>query len=76
MKRETLVIRPEKHKRRISILPTYAQRDRTKYSRKAKHRGQDGQQGGSVDALVMQNIFQNVFQQIRRISSDGRAITS
>ena len=42
MKRETLVIRPEKHKRRIGVLPTYAQRDRTKYSRKVKHRGQNG----------------------------------
>ncbi len=41
MKLETLVIRPEKHKRRIGVLPTYAQRDRTKYTRKAKHRGQD-----------------------------------
>lgn len=39
MKRETLVIRPEKAKRRIGVLPTYAQRDRTKYTRKAKHRG-------------------------------------
>ena len=38
MKRETLVIRPEKHKRRIGVLPTYAQRDRTQYTRKAKHR--------------------------------------
>lgn len=42
MKRETMVIRPEKHKRRIGVLPTYAQRDRTKYIRKAKHRGQSG----------------------------------
>ncbi|MCR1346305.1 hypothetical protein NRY68_11030 [Acidithiobacillus ferrooxidans] len=40
MKRETLVIRPEKHKRRGGVLPTYAQRDRTKYTRKTKHRGQ------------------------------------
>lgn len=52
MKRETLVIRPEKHKRRIGVLPTYAQRDRTKYSRKAKHRGRDGgRQDGSAGAL-------------------------
>lgn len=42
MKKETLVIRPEKHKRRIGVLPTYAQRDRTKYTRKAKHCGQNG----------------------------------
>lgn len=40
MKRETLVIRPEKRKQRVGVLPTYAQRDRTKYTRKAKHRGQ------------------------------------
>ena len=45
MKRETLVIRPEKHKRRIGVLPTYAQRDRTKYTRNAKHRGQNGSAG-------------------------------
>ena len=45
MKKETLVIRPEKHKRRIGILPTYAQRDRTKYTRKAKHRSQNGSLG-------------------------------
>lgn len=45
MKRETLVIRPEKQKRRIGVLPTYAQRDRTKYTRKAKHRGQNGSAG-------------------------------
>lgn len=38
MKRETLVVKPEKQKRRIGILPTYAQRDRTKYDRKTKHR--------------------------------------
>ncbi len=41
MKKETLVIRPEKTKRRIGVLPTYAQRDRTKYTRKAKHRGRE-----------------------------------
>lgn len=39
MKRETLMIQPEKHKRRIGILPTYVQRDLTKYSRKQKHAG-------------------------------------
>lgn len=39
MKRETLVIRPEKHKQRFGVLPTYAQRDRTQYTRKVKHRG-------------------------------------
>lgn len=62
MKRETLVIRPEKHKRRIGVLPTYAQQDRTKYSRKAKHRGQvDGRQDGSAGALDHQSVFPNVF---------------
>jgi hypothetical protein len=45
MKRETLVIQPEKHKRRIGVLPTYAQRDRTKYTRKAKHGSRDGGPG-------------------------------
>ena len=45
MKRETMVIRPEKHKPRIGVLPTYAQQDRTKYTRKIKHRGQDGHAG-------------------------------
>ena len=45
MKKETLVIRPEKHKRRIGVLPTYAQRDRTKYTRKAKHCGQNSSAG-------------------------------
>ncbi|MHB1643068.1 MAG: hypothetical protein ACYCS8_10445 [Acidithiobacillus sp.] len=61
MKRETLVIRPEKHKRRIGVLPTYAQRDRTKYNRKAKHRGQvDERQDGSAGALD-QSVFPNVF---------------
>ena len=61
MKRETLVIKPEKHKRRIGVLPTYAQRDRTKYSRKAKHRGRDNRgQGGSAGALD-QSVFPNVF---------------
>ncbi|WP_163054984.1 hypothetical protein [Acidithiobacillus ferrooxidans] len=61
MKKETLVIRPEKPKRRIGVLPTYAQRDRTKYSRKAKHRGQvDGRQDGSAGALD-QSVFPNVF---------------
>ena len=45
MKRETLVIRPEKRKRRVGVLPTYSQRDRTKYTRKAKHRGQNGGTG-------------------------------
>ncbi len=45
MKRETLVIRPAKHKRRIGVLPTYSQRDRTKYTRKSKHRGQSGSAG-------------------------------
>ena len=42
MKRETLVIRPEKVKRRIGVMPTIAQRDRTKYTRKAKHRQASG----------------------------------
>lgn len=45
MKRETLVIRPEKVKRRTGVLPTYAQRDRTKYTRKAKHRNVDTHSG-------------------------------
>lgn len=45
MKKETLVIRPEKHKRRIGVLPTYAQRDRTKYTRKVKHRGRETRTG-------------------------------
>lgn len=40
MKRETMVIRPKKTKQRIGILPTYVQRDRTKYTRKTKHRNQ------------------------------------
>jgi hypothetical protein len=44
MKRETLVIRPEKHKRRIGILPTTAQRDRTKYTRKVKHAARENHQ--------------------------------
>ena len=69
MKRETLVIRPEKHKRRIGVLPTYVQMDRTKYSRKAKHRGQNDRhgcslqgvapgKGGSVDTLCMRGSTQ------------------
>lgn len=78
MKRETLVIRPEKAKRRVGVLPTYAQRDRTKYSRKAKHRGRDNRgQGGSVGALnqsVCPNAFS--FQPVCRISSASRAIAS
>lgn len=62
MKRETLVIKPEKHKRRIGVLPTYAQRDRTKYSRKAKHRGRDNRgQGGSAGALN-QSAFPTVLR--------------
>ena len=38
MKRETIVVHPERHRRRIGVLPTHVQRDRTKYSRKAKHK--------------------------------------
>jgi len=38
MKRETIRVVPEKHKRRIGVLPTTVQNDRTKYSRKAKHK--------------------------------------
>jgi hypothetical protein len=41
MKPEKLVIRPKRQKLRIGVLPTYAQRDRTKYTRKTKHRGQE-----------------------------------
>lgn len=61
MKRETLVIRPDKHKRRIGILPTYAQRDRTKYTRKAKHRGQDGR-AGSIESAGEYRGKMTVFQ--------------
>ena len=42
MEREKLVIRPKRSKPRVGVLPTYAQRDRTKYTRKVKHRGQAG----------------------------------
>jgi hypothetical protein len=52
MKRETLVIRPEKHKRRIGILPTYAQRDRTKYTRKVKHAARGNHQDASAGAFL------------------------
>jgi len=38
MKRETIVVHPEKRRRRIGVMPTYVQRDRTKYTRKAKHK--------------------------------------
>ena len=83
MKRETLtgnivrsVIRPEKHKRRIGVLPTYAQRDRTKYTRKAKHRGQDDR-AGSIGGHHGKPIrFPGCFSPQRRISSVGRAIVS
>lgn len=49
MKREILVIRPEKQRRRIGVLPTSVQRDRTKYRRKAKHRHADGQDHSAAD---------------------------
>ena len=73
MKREILVIRPEKHKRRVGVLPTYSQRDRTKYTRKAKHRGQNGsrEQQGKPFAGFPCCSFKT-----RRISSEGRAIVS
>ncbi len=60
MKRETLVIRPEKHKRRIGVLPTYAQRDRTKYTRKAKHRCIDGN-AGERHGKSFANLFPSGF---------------
>lgn len=74
MKKEVLVIRPEKRKQRIGIMPTYAQRDRTKYTRKAKHRGGDAgsrEQHGKIFADVFLSRFHH-----RRISSIGRAIAS
>ena len=76
MKRETLVIRPEKYKRRIGVLPTYAQRDRTKYTRKAKHRGQDVRTGSIGEHPGKPTVFQDAFPEQRRISSVGRAIAS
>ncbi len=75
MKRETLVIRPEKHKRRIGVLPTTAQRDRTKYTRKAKHRGQ-GRNTGEQHGKEFANAFPCCSCRQRRFSSDGRAIAS
>ncbi len=69
MEREKLVIRPEKQKRRIGVLPTYAQRDRTKYSRKAKHRGQDRSTREQQGKLV---CFPGCFSRC----DVGRAITS
>ncbi len=74
MKKETLVIRPEKHRRRIGVMPTYAQRDRTKYARKTKHRGHDynaGEQQGKPFAGFPCCSFK-----MRRISSEARAIAS
>lgn len=74
MNKETLVVRPEKRKKRFGIMPTYAQRDRTKYTRKAKHRGGDA---GSREQLgkTFADVFPSRFYQ-RRISSTGRAIAS
>lgn len=79
MNKETLVIRPEKRKRRIGIMPTYAQRDRTKYTRKAKHRGGDGGNGynsGEQHGKKFTDVFPCCFHHQRRISSPGRAIAS
>lgn len=53
MKKETLVIRPEKRKVRVGVLPTYAQRDRTKYTRKTKHRSPDGGCGEQRGKLLV-----------------------
>ena len=61
MKRETLVIRPEKRKRRVGVLPTYAQRDRTKYTRKAKHRGQNGGTGNIREQHGKPAVFHVAF---------------
>ena len=64
MKRETLVIRPEKVKRRIGVLPTYAQRDRTKYTRKAKHGDRDGgpgEQHGKLFAASLVALKKDLF---------------
>jgi len=49
VKRETIAIRPEKHRRRIGVLPTYVQKDRTKYSRKAKHKHASRQDHSAAD---------------------------
>ncbi len=38
MKKEVLQGKYEKQKIRMGVMPTYVQRDRTKFSRKEKHR--------------------------------------
>jgi len=63
MKHETIQIVPEKRKRRIGVLPTYVQNDRTKYSRKAKHKHASQQDHSAAD-----------FQEIRgRMVSENTA---
>lgn len=38
MKRETILVKPEKQKIRAGVMYTRVQRDRTKYTRHEKHR--------------------------------------
>jgi hypothetical protein len=49
VKRETMLVVPEKHIRRIGVLPTYVQNDRTKYSHKAKHKHASQQDHSAAD---------------------------
>ena len=75
MEREILVIRPEKHKRRIGVLPTYAQRDRTKYTRKAKHRGQSGSAGEQHGKLAVFHVALAVATNRAFVSLNGLSVS-
>ena len=51
MKNETITIQPKARKPRFGVMPTRAEQDRTKYTRKAKHRTDyrnDGRDSGAV----------------------------
>ncbi|MHB8247850.1 MAG: hypothetical protein ACYDCX_03030 [Acidithiobacillus sp.] len=51
MKSETITIQPKAHKPRFGVMPTRAEQDRTKYTRKAKHRTDyrnNGRDSGAV----------------------------